>query len=96
MNKIFRILQNSLISASPYLAMLCGALLFSPICDWIINTHKVSRGNARKIFNTIGKYTTFVTTQSIQKSLFTYLIYLGITLYIIYLVVVVCTAFDVR
>ncbi|CAG9767277.1 unnamed protein product [Ceutorhynchus assimilis] len=50
----FDIKANALLSSSPYLAMWILSFLFSTICDWIINNNWVTRGVARKIFNSIG------------------------------------------
>ncbi|KAJ8929850.1 hypothetical protein NQ314_017454 [Rhamnusium bicolor] len=56
LNKILKydIKSNSLLSAAPYLLMWLGTLIFSPVCDMLINKGTVSRGAARKIFNSIG------------------------------------------
>ncbi|XP_072382790.1 putative inorganic phosphate cotransporter isoform X1 [Diabrotica undecimpunctata] len=50
----YEIKSNSLLSAAPYVAMGLCSVIFSPICDYLINRNIVSRGNARKIFNSIG------------------------------------------
>ncbi|KAJ8923275.1 hypothetical protein NQ315_001832 [Exocentrus adspersus] len=56
LNKILKydIKSNSLLSAAPYVMMWMCSLTFSPICDMLINRKIVSRGAARKIFNSIG------------------------------------------
>ncbi|KAJ8980969.1 hypothetical protein NQ317_013423 [Molorchus minor] len=56
LNKIleYDIKSNSLLSAAPYLLMWVGSLSFGPFCDFLINNSIVSRGAARKIFNSIG------------------------------------------
>ncbi|CAH1100628.1 unnamed protein product [Psylliodes chrysocephalus] len=50
----YDIRTNSLFSAAPYVAMGLSSVVFSSVCDWIINRNIVGRGTARKIFNSIG------------------------------------------
>ncbi|XP_050308726.1 putative inorganic phosphate cotransporter [Anthonomus grandis grandis] len=56
LNKIlkFDIKANAALSAAPYLAMWLFSFIFSTTCDFIINRNWISRGCARKIFNSIG------------------------------------------
>lgn len=49
-------MQNAALSAAPYLAMWILSFVFSTICDLLINNSWISRGNARKLFHSIGKY----------------------------------------
>ncbi|KAJ8929851.1 hypothetical protein NQ314_017455, partial [Rhamnusium bicolor] len=50
----YDIKSNSLLSAAPYEAMWICSVIFSSICDTLINREIVSRGTARKIFSSIG------------------------------------------
>ncbi|KAJ8980970.1 hypothetical protein NQ317_013424 [Molorchus minor] len=52
----YKIKSDSLLSAAPYVAMFLGAIIFSHICDILINREIISRGTARKIFSTIGTF----------------------------------------
>ncbi|KAJ8929833.1 hypothetical protein NQ314_017436 [Rhamnusium bicolor] len=46
--------SNSLLSAAPYLAQFILSFVFGHISDFMINRSYLTRGNARKICNTIG------------------------------------------
>ncbi|XP_018561169.1 putative inorganic phosphate cotransporter [Anoplophora glabripennis] len=50
----YDIKSDSILSAAPYVAMWICSVIFSPICDMLINREIVSRGGARKIFSSIG------------------------------------------
>ncbi|XP_055545793.1 putative inorganic phosphate cotransporter isoform X3 [Wyeomyia smithii] len=46
--------KNALLSSLPYLVMWILSLIFSPISDFLINHHYLSRVASRKVFNSIG------------------------------------------
>ncbi|XP_053697826.1 putative inorganic phosphate cotransporter isoform X2 [Sabethes cyaneus] len=46
--------KNALLSSLPYLVMWILSLIFSPISDFLINQHYLSRVASRKLFNSIG------------------------------------------
>lgn len=46
--------KNALLSSLPYLVMWILSLVFSPISDFLINQHYLSRVTSRKLFNSIG------------------------------------------
>lgn len=56
MNKVmkFDMESNSLLSAAPYLALFIFSFVFGQISDYMINNEYISRGGARKLFNSIG------------------------------------------
>lgn len=54
-------LQNALWSSLPYLTFWSLTLIFSPICDYLINRGHLSVGHARKLFNTIGQWIPMIT-----------------------------------
>lgn len=52
-------LQNSALSALPYLVMFILNMIMSPLASYIIAKRWVSLGVSRKIFNSIGKENVF-------------------------------------
>lgn len=46
--------KNALLSSLPYLVMWILSMVFSPISDFLINRHYLSRVVSRKLFNSIG------------------------------------------
>lgn len=58
MNKVmkFDMESNSLLSAAPYLALFIFSFVFGQLSDYMINNEYISRGGARKLFNSIGTF----------------------------------------
>ncbi|KAJ8923276.1 hypothetical protein NQ315_001833 [Exocentrus adspersus] len=50
----YDIKSDSVLSAAPYVAMWICSVIFSSVCDMLINKEIFSRGTARKIFSSIG------------------------------------------
>ncbi|KAJ8923273.1 hypothetical protein NQ315_001830 [Exocentrus adspersus] len=58
MNKVmkFDMKSNGMLSAAPYLALFIFSFVFGQLSDYLINTSCISRGGARKLFNSIGTF----------------------------------------